>query len=184
MQKNILKVLLDKLSKEYKALLEHLRQAKPFKIIEISNISSVPGETKFVIQILNKNSIVNLSAAEIIGDGYNLNNFNNFHAEMIRQALLGKILEFLKLSETEPKYKIISKKYDRESQQYFFTIASKDKATFILSADELSKDKILLYNMNIQDIYDIGYTHGSEAIIKEKTALLLAKNISTSLKNK
>lgn len=30
--------------------------------------------------------------------------------------------------------------------------------------------------MNIHDIYDIGYTQGAEQILKEKTALLLAKN--------
>ena len=107
---------------------------------------------------------------------YNLNDFNDFHAKMIQKAAQGKLIEFLKISaEKSSLYKIVSKTFDRESQQYVFTIETKDMLRSIRSAEELSKDKKLLLGMNIEDIYDIGYTQGYESILKEKIGLLLQK---------
>ena len=40
-----------------------------------------------------------LSAAEILQKNYDLNDFNAFHAEMIRKAGTGKLFDFLKLSD-------------------------------------------------------------------------------------
>ena len=174
-RENFLISLLNKVIKEYKTLLEHTRRSKPLKIVEILNLSTIPGETQFTIQITHKNSIVRLSAAEIINSNYNLKYFSNFHAEMIRQAAQGKIIEFLKLSEKEPLYKIISKRLDSEIQQYIFTIETKENIFFTRTAEELSRDKNLLSNISMQDIYDIGYTQGAESILKEKASLLLAK---------
>lgn len=175
-RENFLILLLNRIIKEYRALLTHIRHIKPFKIIEIIYISSIPGESKFTIQVSNKNSIVTLTAAEIISNGYDLNNFNFFHSEMIRQAAQGKLIEFLKLSEPKSTNKIISKRYDRDLQQFIFTIKTKDKVQFSRTADELANDKKLLTNMDINDIYDICYTSGAESILKEKTMLLLAKH--------
>lgn len=175
-RENFLLSLLQKVVKEYKNLLELTRRAKPLKIIEIMNLSGAPGETKFAVQFTNKNCILKLTAAEIMCDNYDLNDFNDFHAEMIRQAAQGKLIEFLKISaEKSSLYKIVSKTFNRELQQYVFTIETKDKLRSTLTAEELSKDKKLLLDMNIEDIYDIGYTQGYESILKEKIGLLLEK---------
>ena len=167
-RENFLMSILSKVIKEYKALLEHTRRNKPFKIVEILNLSKIPGETKFTIQVTYKNSLVHLSAAEIINANYNLNDFSDFHAEMIRQAAQGKLIEFLKLSEEEPEYKIVSKRMDTKLQQYIFTIENKNGIRFDNTAEELSRNKNLLSNIGMQDIYDIGYTQGTESILKEK----------------
>lgn len=170
-----IKLLFQKIANEYKALLEYTRGIKPFKIIEIEQLSSIPGETKFIIQVVNKNSVIALTAAEIIITYSDLNEFSKFHATLVRQAAHGNLVNFFNLSDKEHSYKIISKKIDHISKQFIFTIETREKVKFTRTADELSKDRALLENLSFQDIYDIGYTNGSEQILKEKTALLLTK---------
>jgi hypothetical protein len=174
-RENLLMTLLNKVIKEYKLLWELTRKTKALKIVEIIEISSVPGETQFTIQIVNKNCVLNLSAAEIINNNYNLNDFSDFHAEMIRHAARGKLIEFLRLSDQEPRYKIISKKLDRESQQYIFTIETEGNIRFERTAEELSYDKDILLNMNTEDVYNVGFTQGSESVLRERVAILLMK---------
>jgi hypothetical protein len=175
-RENFLQALLAKAIKEYKNLLSQVRQVKPLKIIEITHLSAIPGETTFAVQVVNKNSVTTLTAAKIISSDYDLRDFSDFHAEMIRQAAGGTLIQFLKLTnKTPPVYQIVSKKLDRDSQQFVFTIQTGDKK-FIRTAAELSQDFTVLNNMDIADIYDIGYTQGTETVLKEKTALLLAKN--------
>ncbi len=174
-RENFLMTLLHKITREYKALLDYTRRAKPLKIIEIKKLSDVPGETEFIIQVTNKNCILKLTAAKIISNDYNLDDFNDFHAEMIRQAAQGKLAEFLKHSHSEPLYKIISKRLDKQIQQYIFTIETPEKKHFIRTASEIAQDNALLKNLSFYDIYDIGYTQGTESILQEKIALLLAK---------
>lgn len=178
LRESFLMSLLNKAIKEYKALLEYTKRSKPLKIVEILNLSDLPGETTFVLQVSHKNSVIRLSAAEIISANYDLNDFSDFHAEMIRQAALGKLAQFLKQSAVEPAYKIISKQFDRKSQQYVFTIESRDNIRFTRTADELHNSKNLFSNISPDDIYDIGYTQGSESILKEKASILLAKKNS------
>lgn len=175
LRENFLLSLLNKVVKEYKTLLDFTRRNKPLKIIEISHLSPIPGETKFIIQLTNKNCVLHLTAAELIGNEYSLNDFNDFHAEMIRQAAKGKMIEFLKLIEKEPIYKIVSKRFDSKIEQYLFTLETKENIRFNCTADELSKNKDILSKIDVQDLYDIGYTHGLESILKEKSAMLLAK---------
>src|SRR3990167_2535834 len=111
-RENLLFTLLNKFTKEYKVLLEFIRRTKPFKIVEILDISNIPGESRFIIQIANQNSILKLSAAEIISQGYNLNDFNEFHAEMIKRAAQGKLIQFLSIANDKASYKITSKRFD------------------------------------------------------------------------
>lgn len=174
-RESFLMSLLNKVTKEYKLLLDSTRRMKPYKIVEILHLSNVPGESKFAIQITNKNCFMQLTAGEVIANGYELKLFNDFHRKMIQQALQGKLIEFLKISEIEPLYKIVSKKYDRESNQHLFVIETKDHVCMTRTAEEISNDKSLLKNMSLDDVYDIGYTQGSESIIKERLDLLLAK---------
>src|SRR3990167_5627669 len=133
--------LLNRIIKEYKTLIDLTRRHKPFKIVELIELSNIPGETKFAIQLTNKNSVFILSAAEIINNKYNLNDFNAFHAEMIRQASMGNLANYLNLSDKESVFHVTSKKYDREKQQHVFTIASKDQVELVRTAAEIAKDK-------------------------------------------
>lgn len=166
---------LKKIICEYKTLLESYKRVKPLKIIEITSLSKTPGETKFLIQVTNKNCVLNLTAAEIMQQNYNLDDFSKYHAELIKYAANGKLLEYLKLSDDVPEYKLVSKIIDRENKQYLFTIETKEGTQFTRTANELSKDTQILSNLTINDIFDIGYTQGSESILKEKLALLLVK---------
>jgi len=184
LRENFLMSIINKLMHEYRALLNHYYM-KPFKIVDILTLSSIPGETVFNIQISHKNVLLELSAAEILQKNYDLNDFSNFHAEMIRRAGEGKLIEFLKLSEIEPLYKIAGKRYDRKLQKYLFTIVDqKNGNQFMKTAEELAYDDKLLSKIDIQDIYDIKFTQGAESILKEKSLLLLAKqeNIRNSIK--
>jgi len=105
------------------------------------------------VQIINKNCCLELTAAQLIADEYDLNDFYDFHAEMIRQAARGKLVQFLKLSETSPNYKIISKRFDRSVKEYIFTVVDNEGSRLTLSAAELSKDKNVLTSMKTSDIY-------------------------------
>jgi len=174
-RESFLMSLLNKVVSEYNKILNYTRGIKPFKIVEIIHLSDIPGETKFLVQITNKHSVLPLTAAELINH-YNLDDFSKYHAELIKQAALGKLIEFLKLSDLkQPKYKIMSKKLNKDIQQNVFIIVDDNQNTMLRTADEISKDKTILSQMAFDDIYDIGYTQGFESIIKEKTALLLAR---------
>jgi hypothetical protein len=178
-RENFLMSLLNKVTKEYQALLEYTRRVKPLKIVDILELSSVPGETKFAIQITNKNAIVKLKAEEIILGGFKLDQFSDFHAEMIRQALFGKLTEFLKLPiPNPPAYKIMSKKWEQRNQETIFVVgeAKDDGTQFALTANALNGHKEILLNMDQQDIFDVGYTLGSESVIKEKLEIQRVKN--------
>lgn len=167
-RENFLLSIINKLIKEYKGLLALGKPPKPFKIIEIIQTSTIPGETLFVMQVTNKNCFLKLTAGDILKN-YDLNNFTDFHAQMIQQAALGKLVEFLRLDDKNPVYKIISKKFDRKIKQYLFTIETKDQIRFIRTGTELSLDKNLLSNLETGDVYDIGFTQGSESILSESS---------------
>lgn len=173
-RKKFLLFLLHKVTNKYKSLLSFYKRTKPLKIIEIVNLSKIPGETTFLIQVTNKNCVLNLTAADIIQQNYNLNDFSQYHADLIKYAANGKLLEYLKISEDTPQYKLISKILDKKNSQYLFTIGTKNGLQFTRTANELSKETHILSNLTICDILDVGYTQGSESILKEKLALLLA----------
>lgn len=180
-RENFLITLLNKVTKEYKALIEYTRQVKPLKIVDIVELSNVPGETKFAIQIANKNAVLEIKAKDIILGGYDLNQFNDFHSEMIRKAASGKLFEFLQLpSPNASAYKIISKKWERQSGETIFTVreTKNDGVQFALTASSLNENKNLLLHMSAQDIFDIGYTQGSESVAKESIEIEKVKTSS------
>lgn len=162
--------LIHKLMKEYRTLSEAIRNIKPFKIIDIVKISNIPGETIFKIQITNKNLIINLKASEIILKEYDLNNFDSFHAEMIKNAAIGKLAEFLSVS-TTPVCKIISKTLDKKNREHVFTIEFEDEMLISRTAIEILNDKNLLSSMQMEDILEVGFTQGSESILREQYEL-------------
>jgi hypothetical protein len=175
-RENFLIAIIQKLIHEYKTLRDNLLRNKLLKIIEISKLSSLPGESEFIIQIANKKCALRMTAAQLIQDNYNLADFSDYHAELVRQAAQGKLIQFLKLTNPDPLYKIIAKKLDRQSNQYIFILENKERLRFERTAEEISKEKDILLHLDWTDIYDIGYTNGMEGILKEKCALALIKN--------
>lgn len=170
-RENFLMNLLQKIIHEYKSLLEYTRKINPFKILKILYLSPVPGETRFLIQVSNKDVILKLTAAEIIHDNYDLDGFPGFHADMIRHAAKGSLMEFLKIDHNSYNYKIISKKYDRDHKNHIFTLETTDQLLFNATTEELSKNKDTLNNLKSDDVFDIGYTQATESIIKENIVL-------------
>jgi phosphoserine aminotransferase len=90
--------------------------------------------------------------------------------------LLGKLIDYLKISESNPTFRIVSKRFDKSAQQHIFTLISDKQEHFMRSASEIVSDKNILENLGVSDVYDIGFTQGGESILKEKMALLLLKN--------
>lgn len=177
-RENFLMGLLNKVIKEYKNLVEMTRKSKPYKIVNILELSSVPGDTKFAIQISYKNTVIALTAADIVSQSttYNLNDFSDYHADMIRYAAQGKLSEFFKFSQQKNTLSIVSKSVEKTTQQYLFVIKTPTDELIKRTANEIAADKALLHNLTFDDIYDVAYTNGSESIIKEKIAIALAKN--------
>jgi hypothetical protein len=174
-RENFLLSIIYKLIDEYKSLYNSMQRKKLFKIVAIGNISSIPGETEFTVQVTNKNCALQITAADLIRD-YNLSDFSEYHSDLIRAAAQGKLIEFLKLADPDPLYKVVSKKIDKELGQYVFTLENKNNDYFIRTAEEIAHEKNILMNLDWLDVYDVGYTHGIEGILKEKCALTLAKN--------
>lgn len=81
-RENFLMALLTKVINEYKALLEFTRRSKPLKIVEITHLSIVPGETKFAVQVANKHCVLSLTAAEIILNGHESACMHNHQAQI------------------------------------------------------------------------------------------------------
>ena len=174
-RENFLLSVIYKLINEYNSLRASLLGKKLFKIVAINTISPIPGETEFAVKVSNKNCVLELTAENLIRD-YNLSDFSDYHADLIRQAAQGKLIQFLKCHDSEPLYRIASRKLDRESKEYVFVIENKDKQHFPRTAVELSSEKDILMNLDWHDVYDVGFTQGMESIIKEKCAITLAKN--------
>lgn len=166
-KQNLLIAFLQKALKEYKRLLDESRKGKPLKIVEISFLSDYPGETKFLIQVRNKNCVIELSAAEIFSEKYNLDDFNEFNASMIKAAAQGDLRNFLKIKPNNPEYKIVSKSVDRKKGQNLFTIKSTSGKNFVAAAKEVAAMREVINKLSPDDIYDIAYTRGYETAISE-----------------
>ena len=87
--------------------------------------------------------------------------------------------KYLNLFRLKTFYKIAAKKMDRKTARYYFIIETNDKIRFIRRADELAKDRTVLFNMPKDDIYDVLYTHGRESLLNERDELSLAKHHNT-----
>ena len=78
-------------------------------------------------------------------------------------------------------YKMVSKSYDRITQQTIFTIEIIHSNKIIqkkLTALEIVSNPLILGALNSQETYDLGFTVGSETILKEINKLVHFKNNS------
>jgi len=164
---------------ECKALIERRKKSNLLKIIEIKKLSSIPGESEFLIQVTNKNSVFTLKANNIFTDGYNISDFSDFHAELIRQAAVGKLIDYLQNpSLSKSTYTVLSKKLNRELNTYTYEIEDCTGTQFSCTADEIYANRTMLDEMHSHDIFDIGFTIGSESISRESKQLKAIKLIT------
>jgi hypothetical protein len=171
LRENFLLALLHKVFQEYKTLKDSIHRVKPFRIVEILKISKEPGNTLFLIKLSHKNCTVKLTAAQIIEQGYSLNDFNDFHADLIRQAALGRLLDFLNLDENKPINRIVSKRLNHEQNEFLYKISNATGIQFVRSANEIVQDNELFQSLNLKEVYDISFTQGYESAINEKINL-------------
>lgn len=64
-------------------------------------------------------------------------------------------------------YKIISKKLDRKTRTYLFTLQTLDEVSFERYALEIKNNKKLLFSLNKEDLFEVAFTLGFESILNE-----------------
>lgn len=137
------------------------------------------GETLFTLQLVGKNLVSKLYAANLSNDKKLLKALspidllkilNNSNKKFLQQK------ENIILFPCQASYKLIVKSYNHILQQTIFTleIMRANKITQKkLTALEIANNPLILEKLTPQETYDLGYTVGSEAILRE--ILYLAK---------
>ncbi|MGC1854785.1 MAG: hypothetical protein WA659_05380 [Candidatus Aquirickettsiella sp.] len=131
------------------------------------------GETLFTLQLIGKNLISKLYASDISNDKKLLKSLSPIDLLKILNTSNKKFLhkrENIILFPCQAYYKLTAKNYNHILQQTIFTLEI-TRATKItqkkLTALEIAKNPLILEKLTPQEIYDLGYTVGSEAILKE-----------------
>ena len=68
-------------------------------------------------------------------------------------------------------YRIVSKRLDRQSKKYIFTLQIAEDLYIDRHAEDISSDKNILYALKGEDIFDIAFTQGCESISEEMKLL-------------
>ena len=139
-------------------------------------------DTIYTVQIVGKNLISKVYAAELINDKQLLNALSPYD-----------LLNFLNISKKEvvykkdniilfpcrARYKIISKSYNRVIQQTIYTIEISQTNNTIqkkFTALEIVNNSLILGKLSPQETYDLGFTVGSEIVLKEINKLSEIRN--------
>ncbi len=75
-----------------------------------------------------------------------------------------------------PRFKISSKYLDRNGNEYVFILETCENKKIRRTAGEIAKEIDILSNLSFEDIYNVGYTHGIESILKERFDLSRLKD--------
>lgn len=131
------------------------------------------GETLFTLQLIGKNLISKLYASEISSDKKLLKSLSPIDLLKILNTSNKKFLhkrENIILFPCQAYYKLTAKNYNHILQQTIFTLEI-TRATKItqkkLPALEIANNPLILEKLTPQEIYDLGYTVGSETILRE-----------------
>lgn len=131
------------------------------------------GETIFTLQLVRKNLISKLYTKEIIDDKKLLKLLSPIDLLKILNASNKKLLHKknnIILFPCQAYYKLIAKNYNHILQQTIFVleITRANKVTQKkLTALEIANNPLILEKLTPQETYDLGYTVGSEMILKE-----------------
>ena len=145
----------------------------PFSLRIIDEEINANGETIFTLQLVGKNLISKLYAKDISSDKKLLKSFSPLDLLKILNATNKKFLQKrgnIVLFPCRAYYKLIAKNYNHTLQQTIF-ILEISRANQItqkkLTALEIANNPLILEKLTPQEIYDLGYTVGSETILRE-----------------
>lgn len=157
---------------KYKSLQKANAHPFSFRIID-EEVCTKNGETLFTLQLVGKNLISKLFATEISNDKKLLKSLSPIDLLKILNSSNKKILHKKKnivLFPCQADYKLIAKNYNPILQQTIFTLEITHPSKIIqkrLTALEIANNPIILEKLTSQEIYDLGYTVGSETILRE-----------------
>lgn len=157
---------------KYKSLQK--ANAHPFALRIIDEeVCTKNGETLFTLQLVGKNLISKLYTNEITSDKKLLKALSPIDLLKILNSSNKKILnskENIIIFPCQAYYKLIDKNYNHILQQTIFTLEITRINTITqkkLSALDIANNPLVLEKLSSQEIYDLGYTVGSETILKE-----------------
>lgn len=157
---------------KYKSLQK--ANAYPFSLRIIDEeVCTKSGETLFTLQLVGKNLVSKLYATDISNDKKLLKSLSPIDLLKILNTSNKKFLhkmENIILFPCQAYYKLIAKNYNHILQQTIFTleITRVNKITQKkLTALEIANNPLILEKLTPQEIYDLGYTVGSETILRE-----------------
>ncbi|BBB14610.1 hypothetical protein RVIR1_00680 [Candidatus Rickettsiella viridis] len=133
------------------------------------------------MQIVGKNSVFRLCAAELFNDHQLLQGLSPYDLLKILSNSNKKNFHNnnnLIIFPCRAQYKMIAKHYDHSSQQTIFTIEITQATNVIqkqFTALEILNNPLVLEKLSYQETYDLGFTVGSEAILKEVQKLTCLK---------
>lgn len=136
----------------------------------------------YIVQIVGKNSVFKLCAAELFNDNKLLQGLSPF--DLLKILSDSNKKSFLKKKNNliifpcRAQYKMIAKHYDNSSQETIFTIQVTQATNVIqkqFTALEILNNPLILEKLSYQETYDLGFTVGSEAILKEIQKLTYLK---------
>ena len=157
---------------KYKSIQQASSCPFPLRIIG-QELAHSNGETIYTIQIVGKNLISKLYAAELFNDKkllsalspYDLLHFLNTYNKKIAYKKDNVII-----FPCRARYKIISKSYDRVIQQTIFiieVIQANNTMQKKYTGIEIVNNPLIIEKLNSKETYDLGFTVGSEVILKE-----------------
>ncbi len=139
-------------------------------------------DTIYIIQVVGKNLVSKIYATKLFKDKQLLNALSPYDLLHILNISNKKNIDKkdkLLIFPSRAHYKLVSKSYDHNTQQTIFTLAITQPSKTTqkkLTAFEIISNPLILAKLSSQETYDLGFTVGSETILKEIYKLAHLKN--------
>jgi hypothetical protein len=165
---------------KYKSIQQVSSRSYPFRIIAQE---LVRGNTDiiYILQIVGKNLVSKVYAAELFNDKQLLNALSPYDLLLFLNSFNKKIVcrkGNLLIFPCSSHYKLVSRQYDHFTQQTIFTIEIVQSGKTVqkkLTALQIVNNPFLLERLSAKETYEIGFTIGSETILKEIHQLMSFK---------
>lgn len=163
---------------KYKSIQKANSYSFPLRIIgqELANENII-----YIVQIVRKNLVFKLCANELFNDKQLLKGLSPY--DLLKLLKSSNKKNFYKnnnllIFPCHAHYKMVAKNYDHTSQQTIFIIEIIQANNIIqkkFTALEIVNNPLILEKLSYQETYDLGFTVGSEAILKEVQKLACLK---------
>lgn len=146
------------LLKKYQEVLTELETRQAYRIINIENNDHE--RTKLTVNIVGTGKNIQFIPEELAGDDQLLEGFSKKDVRTIIYYACANI--------NKPKYKIIANTFCEKLRKMFFSIKKYDSNELAnKTAEEISANLSVLSSLSSEDAHRIGYTYGSENILRE-----------------